>query len=351
MNYGPQTQTEIGSRLDQILREVPFIRPKRSRSELRTPQGQVDLAVDLTVNGSPWRLLVEVKSSGEPRIARGAIQEILTVASKQEGGYGLFAAPYIGPETQRICKEAGVGFLDLAGNCRLIFDKVFIERRGFPKPKVERRTLRSLFSPKASRMLRVLFEGPKQPWQVQRLAREACVSLGLAAKVKQRLLDLEYAREQAQGIQLVKPEELLRSWVDMLASRKCGTVGVYADGDPPQIEETLRAYCAANAIRYAFTQFSGAARVAPFTRYTRGAAYVEADPSSLVGKLGWKIVDTGANFTLPGPFDEGVFYGARTIGTDRVVSDVQLYLDLMESKGRGEEAATAILEQKLRPRW
>ena len=87
------------------------------------------------------------------------------------------------------------------------------------------------------------------------------------------------------------------------------------------------------------------------TRYTRGAAYVEADPSSLVGKLGWKIVDTGATFTLPAPFDEGVFYGARTIGTDRVVSDVQLYLDLMGLKGRGEEAATAILEQKLRPRW
>ena len=62
-------------------------------------------------------------------------------------------------------------------------------------------------------------------------------------------------------------------------------------------------------------------------------------------------MDTGANFTLPWPFDEGAFYGACTIGQDRVVSDVQLYLDLMESKGRGEEAATAILDQKLRPQW
>src|SRR5712692_7583543 len=212
MEYERQTQTEIGSRLDQILREVPFIRPKRSKSELRTPQGQVDLAIDLTVNGSPWRLLVEVKSSGEPRIARGAIQKILMVASKQEGGYGLFAAPYIGPETQRICKEAGVGFIDLAGNCRLVFAKVFIERRGFPNPKAERRPLRSLFSPKASRVLRVFFETPKQSWQVQKLAREARVSLGLAAKVKQRLLDLEYAVEEPPGIRLAKPEEILSAW-------------------------------------------------------------------------------------------------------------------------------------------
>jgi hypothetical protein len=53
-------------------------------------------------------------------------------------------------------QQAGVGFIDLVGNCRLVFDKVYIERRGFPKPKAERRPLRSLFSPKASRVLRVV---------------------------------------------------------------------------------------------------------------------------------------------------------------------------------------------------
>jgi Transcriptional regulator, AbiEi antitoxin, Type IV TA system len=351
MNVGQPAEVEIAARLNQVLGEVPFVHLESTTQEPRDLDSGIDISVDVTANGTPWKLLVEVQSSGEPRIARAAIQRILAVARMREPQYGLLGAPYVGPETQKICKEAGVGFIDLAGNCRLVFDKIFIERRGFPKPKAERRPLRSLFAPKASRILRVLFDGPKQPWQVQRLAREAQVSLGLAAKVKQRLLDLEYAREERRGIQLAKPEELLSAWVAALASRKRITVGAYAAGDPPQIEETLRAYCATNDTRYALTQFSGAARVAPFTPYTRGAAYVEADPASLVGKLGWKIVDSGANFTLPWPFDEGVFYGARTIGQDRIVSDVQLYLDLMESKGRGEEAAVAILEQKLRPRW
>jgi hypothetical protein len=351
MDASRPAEAEISMRLNQVLGEVPFLRIGSTTKEPADLDSGIDISVDVTANGTPWKLLVEVKSSGEPRIARAAIQQILAVVRTQEPQYGLLGAPYVGPETQKICKQAGVGFIDLAGNCRLVFDKVYIERRGFPKPKAERRPLRSLFSPKASRILRVLFEAPKQAWQVQKLARQARVSLGLAAKVKQRLLDLEYAREERTGIQLAKPEELLSAWAADLASRKRGTIGVYAAGDPVQIEETLRAYCTANAIRYAFTQFSGAARVAPFTRYTRGAAYAEADPTSLVGKLGWKIVDTGASFTLPWPFDEGVFYGARTIGQDSVVADVQLYLDLMESKGRGEEAATAILEQKLRPRW
>jgi hypothetical protein len=351
MNDSRPADAEISARLNQVLGEVPFLRISSTRKKPADLAAGIDISVNVTANGTPWRLLLEVKSSGEPRIARAAIQRILAVTRQREPQYGLLGAPYVGPETQKICKEAGVGFIDLVGNCRLVFDKVYIERRGFPKPKAERRPLRSLFSPKASRVLRVLFEEPRQPWQVQRLAREARVSLGLAAKVKQRLLDLEYARQERTGIQLTNPEELLSAWAAALASRKRITVGVYAAGDPPQIEEALRVYCATNDIRYAFTQFSGAARVAPFTRYARGAAYAEADPRSLVAKLGWKIVDTGANFTLPWPFDEGVFYGARTIGQDRVVSDVQLYLDLMESKGRGQEAATAILEQKLRPRW
>jgi hypothetical protein len=351
MDTSQSAQKAIADSLNQVLGEVPFLRLGSTTQETRELDSEIDISVDVTANGTPWKLLVEVKSSGEPRIARAAIQQILAVTRAQEPQYGLIGAPYIGPETQKICKEAGVGFIDLAGNCRLVFDKVFIERRGFPKPKAERRPLRSLFSPKASRILRVLFEAPKQPWQVQRLAREARVSLGLVAKVKQRLLDLEYAREERTGIRIAKPEELLSAWAATLASRKRSTVSVYALGDPPQIEETLRVYCAAPAIPYALTQFSGAARVAPFTRYTRGAAYVQADPASFVANLGWKIVDNGANVTLPWPFDEGVFYGARTIGQDRVVSDVQLYLDLMESKGRGEEAAMAILDQKLRPQW
>jgi hypothetical protein len=34
-----------------------------------------------------------------------------------------------------------------------------------------------------------------------------------------------------------------------------------------------------------------------------------------------------------------------------VVSPVQLYLDLMQAKGRGEEAASAIIEEAIRPLW
>ena len=64
-----------------------------------------------------------------------------------------------------------------------------------------------------------------------------------------------------------------------------------------------------------------------------------------------KEVGSGANVTLLTPYDEGVYYGVSTREGSRIVSPVQLYLDLIGFKGRGEEAANAILEEVIKPLW
>jgi hypothetical protein len=263
----------------------------------------------------------------------------------------VLAAPYVGEESRKICKEAGVGFIDQAGNCRLVFDQIFVERLGAPNPRIERRSLRSIFSPKASRILRVLLEQPKRRWKVQDLAVEAKVSLGLVPKVKERLLDLEYAREEEKGLSLSRHEELLRRWSASYSYLKSQSVDSYGSGGPGVLEQQLVQYCRSKGIRYGLALFSGAGRVAPFARYLRGFAYVDADPGVVASALGWKPVPSGANFTLLRPFDEGLWYGSKEMNEEMVMSDVQLYLDLASFKGRGEEAAEAILEQRLRPQW
>lgn len=348
---GVATEVAFKKQLADILAEVPFAKIRRWAQAVKADGLEIDLAVDVVAGGAPWRLLVEVKETGEPRVLRSAIQQLQTVLTKRPRQYGVLAAPYVGPLGRAACREAGVGYLDLAGNFRLVFDQVFIERLGAPNPRVERRPLRSIFAPRASRVLRVLFTEPRRAWQVQQLARQARVSLGLAFKVKQRLLDLEYARETEEGIQLARPEDLLRDWAAAGLPRKREQLDGYAPGEPAEVEAALSAACRARNIRFAFALFSGAARVAPFARYARSAAYVDADPAAVAAGLSWKPVPSGANVTLLGPPDEGVWYGLQQVGDEPVVSDVQLYLDLAGTKGRGEEAAAFILEQRLRPRW
>jgi len=67
--------------------------------------------------------------------------------------------------------------------------------------------------------------------------------------------------------------------------------------------------------------------------------------------LGLQPVSSGANVALIKPYDDGVFYGTVLRDGAPVVSAIQTYLDLMATKGRGEEAAQAILEEVIKPQW
>ena len=102
---------------------------------------------------------------------------------------------------------------------------------------------------------------------------------------------------------------------------------------------------------YAFTGFSAAARLAPTVRYQRVMAYVDGDLTPVVTALSLKEVPSGANVTLLSPYDDGVFYGAAEVDGLRIASPVQVYLDLVGYRGRGEEAATFLLEQVIERTW
>jgi hypothetical protein len=102
---------------------------------------------------------------------------------------------------------------------------------------------------------------------------------------------------------------------------------------------------------YALTGFSGAARLAPAVRYQRAMVYIEETEHNIASILDLKRVPSGANVSLLIPYDDGVFYRTREYEGIRIVSPVQLYLDLIGFRGRGEEAANAILEEVIRSQW
>jgi hypothetical protein len=119
----------------------------------------------------------------------------------------------------------------------------------------------------------------------------------------------------------------------------------------PQTEAELAEASRRIKPQLAFSGFSGAVRFAPTVRYQRVTAYLLGDPTAMADRLGLKPVSSGANVTLVEPYDEGVFYGTKQVEGAPVVSPVQLYLDLTQTKGRGEEAASAILEEVIKPTW
>lgn len=347
MKLSDKIEDKAEKAIRDVLDKMTFLKVKSIERE----KDDVDILVNLTLDeNKKMVLVVEVKNNGQPRMARDAVNQLIRYRNTYPNAYFIFMAPYISPQAADICLKDGIGYLDFAGNCYLAFGQVFIEQTGKPNPFRTRRELVSLFSPKSSRILRVLLNNPGRVWKTQDLADEARVSLGQVANVKKLLLDRESITKQ-DGFSLTAPWMLLEEWANVYTYRKNEVRNFYSLKSIPEIESDLAQVCKAKGIEYALTGFSGAARFAPAVRYSRAMAYVYNTREDVPSLLNLKEVESGANVTLLGPYDEGVFYGAQVVDDIRIVSPLQIYLDLKSYKGRGEEAAEVLLRDVIKPKW
>ena len=355
MSMVKPTEVKLLDQAEKAVRDclepVASLAIKRTRREPRRDIPRPAIVFTLKTPTGDQVVLVDVKGSGQPRIVRDAINQLLRYQSETSGAYGVLVAPYISPQSARLCVENGIGYVDLAGNCRLSFGCVYVERDGKPNPAPQRRELRSLYAPRTTRVLRVLLRDPKKPWRLQSLAQEAGVSLGQAYNVKKLLADREWIRSEEGGLRLADPRALLLEWSQYYTYRKNAGRDFYSLDAPPEVERKLAAACRDAAVSYAFTGFSAAARLAPMVRYQRVMVYIRGDPTPVVTALSLKEVPSGANVTLLSPYDDGVFYGTIEVGGLQIVAPVQVYLDLVGYRGRGEEAAAFVLEQVIEHTW
>jgi hypothetical protein len=333
-------QMAVIQALREYLEEVPFLKMLNSPALDRV--SSPDFQVKIRIKNRSLTILAEYKSNGQPRLARQSILQIKKWLSEGRGDYGLFTAPYISPDVGKICKDAGIGYVDMAGNCFLSFETIYVNREGKPNPSIQRRELRSLYSPKAERILRPLLGRPQQSWKTGSLAEAARVSFGQVANVKKYLADREWLVPNENGIRLSNPGALLDEWATQYRFTRNQVVDYYTLSEVAECEYQLAETCQRLGIRYALTAFSAAARLAPAVRYQRAVAYVEGDLAAVAGSLGLKSVTTGANVSLLIPYDEGVFFENQNTEGVQVVSPIQTYLDLQNYRGRGQEAAQAI---------
>ncbi|MCX6077937.1 MAG: type IV toxin-antitoxin system AbiEi family antitoxin [Chloroflexi bacterium] len=337
---------DISPALQACLKQIPFIEVALIRPNPDLP----GLSASLLVRGSPFMLLVRFQSSGQPRLARLAVYELKAAMSEMTDTYGVFSAPYISPQAAAICRDAGIGYFDLAGNCYLSFGGVYIHKVGSANPFGEKRDLRSLYSPKAERILRVLLTAPRQSWKTQELAQAAQVSLGQVANVKKLLADREWLKTDPAGMSLSNPSALLDEWAQRYDFRRNQIKEFYTLAGVAEAEALFSEACEQLGFSYALTGFSAANRIAPMVRYQRISAFINGEIEPIVTSLGWKHVSSGANISLLMPYDNGVFHDAKNVGGSQIVGLVQTYLDLQNSRGRGQEAADAI-RKELEKSW
>jgi hypothetical protein len=296
-------------------------------------------------------LFVETRPQLTPQTALAVFQRLKWVPPD---GLLLVCAPYVSPRVAELCREESVSYLDGVGNCRIVAPGLFIYVSGRPNRRALLKAGVDPFSRKSSRVVRSLLTRPDQGWQVQQLAQQAGVSLGLVSKVKKSLLEEAYLEERDRLLYLRDPAKLLQAW----AARYRPLVRrlqLFALPRTTETESRLAAWCRENGVAYALTQLAAAWRYSPMVRYDKSVVYIDKKVESgdnlkaLLGNLDARKVDSGANCTLWITDDPAVFTDAREVDGVKVVSPLQLYLDLKALAGRGEDAAEEIREKQLHP--
>jgi hypothetical protein len=343
--------SEILRQLAQRLRELfPKARGWDELTDARIGSQPVDLLVRFRLGDQEHVVVLEVSSLGQPRQIRAVVTRLAEIRRDLPGAYPMAGSVYIGPQSARILRSNSLGYLDLSGNCYLALENVLIEKEGKRNVRPATRPLRSLFAPRATRVVRVLLTEPGRSWRLGELARAAGVSLGHSHNVVKRLEELAWlVREDSQRIRLEKPADLLESWGESYTYQENDVLSYFA---PERVTRKLMADIAraadAAGRRYAFTLNAGLSLVAPHLRVPSIHVYIDGDPAPVVEALGLRPaagVEGPVQILLP--YEAGVLHGALEKGGLKVVSLPQLYVDLLHYEHRGREQAVHLRQEAM----
>jgi len=343
-------------RMGALLSRVPSIEVTDLSTQSVAANSDLELAI-VRNRREYWRLRLVVRQSAQPREVSNEILRIKSESTQMNSAhpYWVLAAPFISDRATELCAAAGIGTVDLVGNAYLAFGDTFIERRVPGNPFYERRELKSLFTPKASQVLRVLLTPPLRAWKVTDLAAEAGVSVGQVSNVRRHLERAGFARKTREGTQIESPTELIERWAKAneaqpMVNQQCYT---YLHGN--SLDEALRTALSESDSGASLTLAAATAAswIAPFARIPTNYVYADAVGRDLLVKhLHLKEVATGGNVILLDPSAPGAFAGrieaAPGIWTTGLV---RTWLDLRMLGERGEEAAEHLMSTKLAPAW
>ena len=263
-----------------------------------------DLAIELepASGGRAIPLAVEAQERVSPLLAIGILQRMAESPAK---GVPTLCTRVVSTRVAELCRSHGVSYLDEAGNCRLSAPGFFLQVEGRKPVRAAKQADVDPFAVKSSRITRVLLGNPKHGWQLQELADEAQVSLGLVAKVKRALLEQAFVEERDRRLHLRDPKGLLEAWETTYESSG-QRVSLYVMQKASQTEQRIARWCAEKAVRFAMTDLAGAWRQAPTVRYQQSIVYVESKDAmdvvdDLVQHLGARRVDSGGKLRVGRP--------------------------------------------------
>jgi hypothetical protein len=366
------TQHEI---LQALEKNEPFkgLPNVRVANLVEQPEGtprRFDAKFDLQFGDTKVEIYVEVKSTFTPKQVEQIAPWLSQMKAMKKGTAFALVCPAISPQSQKLCFERNVDFIDLAGNVFInVPGKLLLQRVGMePGKETSPSFYRNPFSGKSSRILRVLLQKPRA-WTLSEITEElaketsgaecAGVSFGVSSSLASRVLrsieeELLVIRRNS-TTSVPEPRRLLSRWAEEYKDRYRwylrrsfkvpNPFGPGLQSVKQGLDGLLKPRC------YAFTGAAAASVTAPF---------VDADPIDLYisDQAGAENLRKSISGTSVGPdlrvifaFDAGVFMYSTLKDGIPVVSDIQAYLDLFARGGCDLKQTDYLLQTRIEPMW
>ncbi len=353
----------LGEQIEQLLRSIPWLETIRLTHNPAPFERAFDWLATFKVPAGPIvELWIDCRS--EPRPAHFpyvAIEREFDQGNTRRVRVRVFAAPHLSPRMRDLCEQHGWSWYDLAGNCRISLPGVLhLERTGNAPVRKSPKPAANLGTPESGRVIRALLapENAALTWTQRYLHQEsyADVSLGMVNKVVRHLRDEAFINESGEGFRLSEPLKLLDAWRDAYRFDSHERLEYFSLLNGAALREALARVYSQTGGYAVYAAFSAADFQAPNVRQAKTWLYISHDKLPKLEALAdAKQVESGSNIVVLVPKDRGVFAfpdDGRT-GEHRMACTnvVQTYVDLWHCGGRGQEAAQAVLEQCLKPRW
>lgn len=219
---------------------------------------------------------------------------------------------------------------------------------------VKRRLIGNIFSDRSSLVLRALLREPEKKWTLPDLVKEG-VSLGLASDVLSKSEAQGYVERVAKGPEsysrLIRKADLLKDWLNAYSFER-NDHAYYLNTDKNFLRN-CKQYLKQKKKDFALTLYSASRLINFYVMDNREFVYVDVKREEFPAFLKeieiqlslYKLV-RGGNVCFAMPFYRGsVFRDSKITKGYPVVSNLQLYLDLMTFPPTGIEEAEHLVSE------
>ncbi|MBU1029602.1 MAG: hypothetical protein KKB65_00045 [Nanoarchaeota archaeon] len=360
---------------DEIKKSLFSLDINLIRKEIKNENKQIDLLIETKDNKI---ILVEVKSSGEPSNIYKAISQLKYYQSNEDE-YLMVAVPLISEKSKDICKQSGVGYIDLTGNVFVKYNNVLIdktENKKLPEKLLpNKKRVKDLFSGNALKVLIEILKEPSKSFTQGKLSKDLRLSKGYVNRILKTFeegikengetLFLETPLDwvetssnktsepsvlrKTKQYKISNPSKLLDALSKKYNFKGNKIISFYSfERDTNKLMNEISMIGNKNKLDYAFTLHAGASLTAPFVRFDDVYFYAkDEDINKWAELLDLKRTEFGGNIFFVIPRYKWILDDKITIQTKKTINDIMLYLDLINYPKRGKEQADFLREKKI----